>query len=90
MSNGLLFMWIAAPQGVAAAEDDDCGSSLQLTEGTKGTKCCNPAVATHTVGTSMEKPPQLHTRGWDGKKEEEPSVFALHYVMQLRFYDREP
>lgn len=41
MSNGLVFVWTAAPQGVAAAEDDDYGGSLHLTEGRKGRECCS-------------------------------------------------
>lgn len=51
---------------VAAAEDDDCGDYLQLTEGRKGIKCCSPAIATHITGASVEKAPQPHARGWGG------------------------
>ena len=77
-----------SPQCTAAAAAD-CGGYLQLTEGRKGTKCCSPAVATHIAGTSVEKAPQPHARGWEGKKEKGPSVFALHRVMQLELHLRD-
>lgn len=64
-----------SPQCAAAApEDDDGGGYLQLNEVRKGSKCCSPAVVTCSTGTIVERAPQPHARGWEGKKEKGPSV----------------